>query len=119
MYNFSTEDKEVLKTLAKRRNIYTIIFVVLLIVGGNVRGNSRSRLVFIHGDARSLGSFCGYGNALHKLLPFRKERRQKTGRRHLVDTAVHIRNDNNSRSHGIYMQPYKAARRKGNGTGIL
>ena len=34
MYNFSTEDKEVLKTLAKRRNIYTIIFVVLLIVGG-------------------------------------------------------------------------------------
>ncbi len=34
MYNLSTNDKEVLKTLAKRRNIYTIIFVVFLVAGG-------------------------------------------------------------------------------------
>lgn len=30
----NSEQQEVLKTLAKRRNIYTIIFVVLLVIGG-------------------------------------------------------------------------------------
>lgn len=35
MFNFANQNNdEVLKTLAKRRNIYTIIFVVLLVIGG-------------------------------------------------------------------------------------
>lgn len=35
MYNFvNGGNEDVLKTLAKRRNIYTIIFVVLLVIGG-------------------------------------------------------------------------------------
>ena len=35
MFNVTnTEEQAVLKTLAKRRNIYTLIFVVLLIAGG-------------------------------------------------------------------------------------
>ncbi len=35
MYNFANQDNgEVLKILAKRRNIYTVIFVVLLVIGG-------------------------------------------------------------------------------------
>lgn len=33
MYNFKQDD-EVLQVLKKRRNIYTIIFVVLLVIGG-------------------------------------------------------------------------------------
>lgn len=35
MYNLSNSgNEEVLKTLKKRRNIYTIIFIVLLVIGG-------------------------------------------------------------------------------------
>lgn len=33
MFNI-TKDNEVLSTLAKRRNIYTIVFIVLLVIGG-------------------------------------------------------------------------------------
>lgn len=65
MYNFTNHgDEGVLKTLKKRRNIYTIVFIIALIIGGTcgvipaVGWYLSMAMMVVWGIFAGLGMFC-------------------------------------------------------------